>query len=139
MWVEVSAGDAERAGLREGDVVTVSSVRGELEAPVRIGHGRDGVVFVPFHYGGNGGGNDNGNGSRTAANELTLTAWDPVSKQPAFKSGAVRLIPPGRRRPVARVDDDSLGPADGHDVPETSGAGNADAISTGGTAAADGA
>jgi hypothetical protein len=26
-----------------------------------------------------------------AANELTLTAWDPVSKQPAFKSGAVRV------------------------------------------------
>ena len=26
-----------------------------------------------------------------AANELTLTAWDPVSKQPVFKSGAVRV------------------------------------------------
>ncbi len=68
-WVEVSAGDAGRLGLNEGDIVSVSSVRGELEAPVRIGHGRDGVVFIPFYYG--------GNGSRTAANELTPAAHRP--------------------------------------------------------------
>ena len=140
VWVEVSAGDAERAGLREGDVVTVSSVRGELEAPVRIGHGRDGVVFVPFHYGGNGGGNDDGNGSRTAANELTLTAWDPVSKQPAFKSGAVRLtlVRPGDG-PSAAPTTTASAPLEGSGVPETSGGGAADAVSTGGAATADGA
>jgi hypothetical protein len=30
-------------------------------------------------------------GRPRAANELTITAWDPVSKQPTFKSGAVRV------------------------------------------------
>jgi len=46
VWVEVSAGDAGRLGPNEGDIVSVSSVRGELEAPVRIDHGRDGVVYI---------------------------------------------------------------------------------------------
>jgi hypothetical protein len=32
------------------------------------------------------------NGRGRAANELTMTIWDPVSKQPVFKSGAVRLV-----------------------------------------------
>jgi hypothetical protein len=40
-------------------------------------------LFLPFHYGGEG----------TAANDLTPTSWDPVSKQPDFKSGAARVIP----------------------------------------------
>lgn len=82
MWLV--NGDADPSGtVRPGDVARVDSIRGWLEAPVRIGLGRDGVVFVPFHYG--------GNDSHTSGNELTITAWDPVSKQPASKSGAVRL------------------------------------------------
>ena len=32
-------------------------------------------------------------GKPHAANELTLTGWDPVSKQPFFKAGAVNLAP----------------------------------------------
>lgn len=79
VWVELSSADAERIGVAEGDVVRVSSPRGTLEAPVRVGHGPDGMVFVPFHYGDH------------AANELTIVSWDPVSKQPAFKSGAVQV------------------------------------------------
>jgi ferredoxin-nitrate reductase len=30
-----------------------------------------------------------------AANELTITVWDPVSKQPMFKLAAVRARPAG--------------------------------------------
>jgi hypothetical protein len=46
------------------------------------------VAFVPFHFGYW----DTPDPRRTrAANELTLTSWDPVSKQPHFKSGAVRV------------------------------------------------
>jgi ferredoxin-nitrate reductase len=46
-------------------------------------------VFVPFHYGYW----DRGPGAEhvRAANELTLTSWDPVSKQPLFKVAAVRI------------------------------------------------
>ena len=47
-----------------------------------------GVVFVPFHYGD--WDREDGEGPR-AANELTRTSWDPVSKQPQFKVAAVRV------------------------------------------------
>jgi hypothetical protein len=41
---------------------------------------------MPFHYG------DDGNEDRpTAANRLTMSGWDPVSKQPHFKYAAVSI------------------------------------------------
>ena len=80
MWVELSEADATRLGIGEGDIVRVTSRRGHIEAPARISHVREGVVFAPWHYGGD-----------TAANELTLTAWDPVSGQPEFKVAAVAV------------------------------------------------
>jgi hypothetical protein len=49
-----------------------------------------GVLFVPFHYGSWDIGGDDAAASR-AANELTRTVWDPVSKQPLFKVSAVRV------------------------------------------------
>ena len=68
----------------------VESPRGAIEAPARIGEIRPGVVFVPFHYGywdrADAG---PGDAAGRAANELTITAWDPVSKQPIFKIAAV--------------------------------------------------
>ena len=57
---------------------------------------RPGVIFVPFHYGywdlaaDTGPGDGEGQAPR-AANEATITAWDPVSKQPLFKVAAVRV------------------------------------------------
>ncbi|GAA1520291.1 nitrate reductase [Kribbella lupini] len=87
VWVEVSKEDANELGVAEGDKVRVESARGSMVGPVRIGEGRDGVVFVPFHYGYW----DNATGEPTAANEFTLTEWDPVSKQPTFKVSAVRV------------------------------------------------
>ena len=55
-----------------------------------------GHVFVPFHYGywdRDAAGPDGGPGR--AANELVRTHWDPVSKQPLFKVGAVRVTRAG--------------------------------------------
>jgi hypothetical protein len=40
---------------------------------------------MPFHYG------DRSGAPSAAANELTITDWDPVSKQPHFKFAAVWL------------------------------------------------
>jgi predicted molibdopterin-dependent oxidoreductase YjgC len=89
-WVEISAADAENLKLEEGDLVAVESRRGRIEAPVRIGQPRPGTLFVPFHFGYfDAPGPDE---RPRAANELTLTQWDPVSKQPMFKSGAVRVV-----------------------------------------------
>ncbi len=83
VWVELSKKDANELGVAEGDTVRVESARGSMVGPARIGGGRDGVVFVPFHYG--------STVEPTAANEFTLTEWDPVSKQPIFKVSAVRV------------------------------------------------
>jgi anaerobic selenocysteine-containing dehydrogenase len=104
-WAELSVADAAELGVSEGDIVRITSERGSIEVPARIGLGRDGVVFVPFHFGdldpgdldpggrAPGGPAPGGAGSRarTAANELTATAWDPVSKQPTFKMAAVAV------------------------------------------------
>jgi anaerobic selenocysteine-containing dehydrogenase len=90
MWIEMAAEDCEGLGISEGDLVQVSSRRGQIEAPVRITGIRPGSVFAPFHYGYWDTGGTPGEHS-TAANELTLTEWDPVSKQPMFKNAAVRV------------------------------------------------
>ena len=84
--------DAERLGISEGDLLRVSSPRGSVEAPARIGGPREGVVFIPFHYGYWDVGDDAGpDGRPRAANELTMTIWDPVSKQPQLKTAAVKV------------------------------------------------
>jgi anaerobic selenocysteine-containing dehydrogenase len=89
-WVELAVEDAERLGISEGDLVRVTSRRGRIEVPARVSGVRPGTVFAPFHYGYW----DAGGGPGlhpTAANELTLTEWDPVSKQPLFKNAAVKV------------------------------------------------
>jgi predicted molibdopterin-dependent oxidoreductase YjgC len=65
----------------------VASPRGAVQARLRITGIRPGVLFVPFHYGY---WDAPGQASR-AANELTITEWDPLSKQPIFKTAAVRV------------------------------------------------
>jgi anaerobic selenocysteine-containing dehydrogenase len=85
-FIEISAYDAERLRVRDGDLVVVGSRRAQLSLIARIGDIRHGHVFVPFHYG-----DWDAAGHSRAANELTLTAWDPVSKQPHFKFAAVWL------------------------------------------------
>jgi ferredoxin-nitrate reductase len=92
VWVELSAPDAERLGVTAGDTVRVKSARGEVEGPARITDIRPGAVFVPFHYGYWDEGSAAPNDARPrAANEMTITAWDPVSKQPLFKLAAVAV------------------------------------------------
>jgi hypothetical protein len=63
-----------------------------------------GAVFAPFHYGrwepadsvpgaADDAATEHGvNRWPRAANELTMTAWDPVSKQPYFKTAACRVV-----------------------------------------------
>jgi anaerobic selenocysteine-containing dehydrogenase len=91
VWVELHAADAEAAGIADGEAVLVESRRGRLLAPARVGVVRRGVVFVPFHYGYWDLGAPAPDGRPRAANELTRTTWDPVSKQPLFKVAAVRI------------------------------------------------
>ncbi len=94
VWLEISPGDARRVGVEEGDLVEVETPRGCIRCAARISGVRDGVVFVPFHYGYF---DTDGSGHHRAGNELTLTDWDPASKQPIFKTAAARLRRTGRR------------------------------------------
>jgi anaerobic selenocysteine-containing dehydrogenase len=92
VWVEASAADAAAHGWAEGDLMRITSPRGQVTARLRVGGIRDGVVFLPFHYGyfdTDGGREPSGDGR--AANELTMTDWDPVSKQPLFKTSAAAV------------------------------------------------
>jgi anaerobic selenocysteine-containing dehydrogenase len=89
VWVELSIKDADAHGISDGDLVEVSSARGAIRGAARTSGIRDGVLFVPFHYG-YWDAADPDHHDR-AANELTVTDWDPVSKQPIFKTAAARV------------------------------------------------
>ncbi len=80
--VEISPQDAKRMGLKEGSTVRVLSRRGQIKAVARItDKAVQGTVFVPFHY------------AEAAANLLTHSKLDPVSKIPGYKVCAVRVEP----------------------------------------------
>lgn len=85
-YVQLSEEDAARYNIVEGDMVEVASRRGIVLVPAKVGGIIPGHVFVPFHYG-----YWDERGRPRAANELTLSEWDPVSKQPHFKYAAVKI------------------------------------------------
>lgn len=89
-WAEVATSDAGRLGIAEGDWVRVETPRGFVEVRARITEIRAGTVFLPFHYGYWDEGSATG-GRPRAANELTIVAWDPVSKQPTYKTAKARV------------------------------------------------
>ena len=72
--------DAERCGLKTGDVARVSSRRGTVVLRVHVSpKARPGVVFIPMHF------------NEAAVNLLTIDALDPVAKIPEFKACAVSI------------------------------------------------
>ena len=117
-WVEIHPSDADDLGVGEGDVVRVESPRGRLEAKARISGIKEGVVFAPFHYG-----YFDGDGGPRAANELTITEWDPASKQPLYKVGAVRVkkIAASGGMPAPAPTNTASAPASDGSVPGTVG------------------
>ena len=112
VWVELSEQDAREYDVTEGDLVEVNSPRGAIQAQVRITAIRPGVLFVPFHYGY--WDTDESGGTHTrAANEMTLTDWDPASKQPIFKTAAAGL------RRIHASDEPSTAPTNTASAPIT--------------------
>lgn len=85
VFIQLSDEDAKTYGIAERDRVELESRRGKMSGRAKVGGIDPGCVFVPFHYG-----SWDDPVREGAANELTLTAWDPVSKQPQFKGAAVR-------------------------------------------------
>jgi anaerobic selenocysteine-containing dehydrogenase len=92
VWVEMSAHDADAQAWTEGDLLRISTPRGSVTARLRVSGIRRGVVFLPFHFGyWDTEAGDQPDGEGRAANELTLTDWDPASKQPIYKTAATRV------------------------------------------------
>ncbi|AJF63716.1 molybdopterin oxidoreductase family protein [Streptomyces vietnamensis] len=126
VWVEISVADATELGLHEGDLVEVGSPRGSLQGRLRVTEIRRGLLFVPFHYGywdtPGGSGPSDGSPGR-AANEATVTDWDPVSKQPLFKTAAARLtlLARGDGKPSPAPTTTASAPARPGTVPATAG------------------
>jgi assimilatory nitrate reductase catalytic subunit len=77
-YVEISPQDAAARGITAGDWTTVASAWGEMRAlacvtpTVAVGQ-----VFVPMHD--------------VTTNRLTNPSFDPYSRQPSYKSGAVEV------------------------------------------------
>ncbi|RFU79342.1 nitrate reductase [Trichoderma arundinaceum] len=86
--VKISEKDAQKADIKDGDMAIVRSRRGEVELRATVGKIAEGQVFIPFHFGYW----DSTDGRARAANELTIAEWDPISKQPTFKAGAVAVV-----------------------------------------------
>lgn len=121
-WVEISATDATRYDIGEGDLVEVFTPRSIIQVRARISGIRPGVVFVPFHYGYWDTDDTDGGRHDRAANELTRTDWDPASKQPLFKTAAagLRKISAGTA-PSAAPTNTASAPVDPATVPATVG------------------
>ncbi len=85
-FLEMYSGDAGRLGISAGEIVVVTSRRGEVRAPVRLTETiRQGVVFLPMHWG------KLMNSDLNRANNLTNPLLDPVSSEPDLKFCAVRV------------------------------------------------
>jgi anaerobic selenocysteine-containing dehydrogenase len=81
--VALHPADARRLGVETGDPIRVSSRRGELTGYARLTEAvRPGAIFVPFVK-----------LADSAANFLTNSACDPVSKIPEYKVCAVKIEP----------------------------------------------
>jgi assimilatory nitrate reductase catalytic subunit len=78
LYVEISPVDARALGLRPDEQVKVTSRRATIEARAFITNSvKPGEVFMPMHY--------------DQVNRLTFAAFDPYSRQPAYKACAVAI------------------------------------------------
>ncbi len=87
-YVEMHRADAQKLGIAEGETITLETRRGKLTLPVWIdGRGRppQGSLFVPFFD------------ERIMINQLTLSEFCPISKQPDYKKCAARVVKLSRR------------------------------------------
>jgi anaerobic selenocysteine-containing dehydrogenase len=79
--VDINPKDAEALNVKGGDILLLSSRRGEIEAPARITSSVEpGTVFLPIHFG------------ESPTNVLTnADAFDPLAKIPEFKVSSVKI------------------------------------------------
>lgn len=77
-YVEIHPDDAKARGIEPNDWVIVRSKRGRMRARAHVTRVvRPGQVFAPMHF--------------VETNRLTFAAFDPTSRQPAYKACAVEI------------------------------------------------
>ncbi len=77
---QVNKTDAERLGIKDGDLIRVSSRRGQVEVKAAVTEAvPPGVMFMTFHF------------HESPVNVLTNNKLDPISKTPELKVCAVKL------------------------------------------------
>jgi len=79
-YVEMCPEDIKALGIANGEIVKISSRRGEIEIIVKeTDLVRKGDIFIPFHF------------VEAAANVLTNDVVDPVAKIPELNVCAVKI------------------------------------------------
>ncbi|MGB7333723.1 MAG: molybdopterin dinucleotide binding domain-containing protein, partial [Terriglobales bacterium] len=80
-WLEMNPKDALGLNLKQHDKVTLVSRRGRVpDLELRITEIiAPGQVFMPFHF------------VETNANQVTQSAFDPISREPNYKQCAVKV------------------------------------------------
>ena len=77
---EINPADAAATGISDGEQMRVTSRRGSVVTKARLtDRVPPGIMFMTFHY------------WETAVNELTNSAFDPISKTAEYKVSAVRV------------------------------------------------
>jgi len=79
-FVQINTDDAARMNIRNGEKIKLTSRRGEVETLAKVtDEVAPGVLMMTMHFG------------DAAANMLTNTALDPLSKMPELKHSAVKV------------------------------------------------
>src|SRR5690606_445727 len=91
---QLHPGDLARLGLRDGDLVHLTSRRGSIVVPAQGARELSpGLAWMPMHWGSemlSGRGNDGR--PMAGVNALTLPVYCPDSRQPELKGAAVRIL-----------------------------------------------
>jgi formate dehydrogenase major subunit len=78
--VMISVDDAQSMGIKNSELIKVSTRRGEIQTNAFVTKRiQKGVIYIPFHY------------VEAPANRLTINAVDPVAKIPEFKVCAAKI------------------------------------------------
>jgi anaerobic selenocysteine-containing dehydrogenase len=79
-YVEIHIKDADKLGIKNGDTVEVSTVRGKVTTLAKVTKNIEkGWLFMPFHF------------CEGPANMLTIDALDPLAKIPEYKACAAAI------------------------------------------------
>ncbi|HEY6143183.1 MAG TPA: FAD-dependent oxidoreductase, partial [Flavobacterium sp.] len=84
--LEMNPIDAFKSEIEDGDIVVVTSKNGNVQVKAKVSDTiREGVVFLPMHWG------KQVDNDLNRTNNLTNTLVDPVSKEPDFKYTTVAI------------------------------------------------